>query len=96
MREEEPEKARDAEKGELPVLAWKGGVEKALQKDEKHGTLYYLAQWQGLRGEDLDLDWTEEQEIVCSKTEMKVIFTSDAEKYNKAQKRSEANELRGD
>jgi hypothetical protein len=40
-----------------------------------------LAQWQGLRGEDLNVDLTEEVEIVCTKTSMKVIYTADATKF---------------
>ena len=55
-------------------LGWKGGVERELKKKGKFGTLNYLAQWQGLRGEDLDVDLTNEVEIVCSLTGMKVIF----------------------
>ena len=50
---EDPDLAERARKGELPVLGWKGGVEKKIEKKKKYGTLNYLAQWQGLRGEDL-------------------------------------------
>jgi hypothetical protein len=32
------------------------GVSRSLKKLEKYGSLKYLAQWQGLRGEDLDVD----------------------------------------
>ena len=52
LREKEPELASRAGNGELPVLGWKGGVEKKTKKGEKYGTLFYLAQWQGLRGND--------------------------------------------
>lgn len=38
-REKEPELAARAENGELPVLGWKGGVEKNTIKGEKYGTL---------------------------------------------------------
>ena len=34
-REKYPELAERAEKGELPVLGWKGGVEKKIKKGEK-------------------------------------------------------------
>jgi hypothetical protein len=44
MRLREPELARRAENGELPVLGWKGGVEKKTKISEKYGTLNYLAQ----------------------------------------------------
>jgi hypothetical protein len=84
IREKEPELAERAENGELPVLGWKGGVEKKTKKREKYGTLRYLAAWQGLRGEDLDIDLSQEPELICSKTGMKVIFTGDAKKYGNA------------
>ena len=78
---ESHELAEKAKNGELPPLGWKGGVERKIKKKENYGCLNYLAEWQGLRGEDLDIDLTEEREIVCSKTGMKVIYTSDATKY---------------
>ena len=53
LREKKPELARRAENGELPALGWKGGVETKTKKGEIYGTLFYLAQWQGLRGDDL-------------------------------------------
>lgn len=84
LSKKEPELAEKAKAGELPVLVWKGGVEKKINKKEKYGTFFYLAQWQGLRGEDLDIDLTQETEITCSKTNMKVIYTGDDEKYNNA------------
>lgn len=75
LRAKEPELAKRAEKGELPVLSWKGGVDKEIQKVEKQGTLFYLAQWQGLRGNNLEIDPSRELELTCSKTGMRVIFT---------------------
>ena len=54
-RLQDPDLAARAEKGELVVLAWKGGVQKKGKVDKKAGTLYYLATWQGLRGENLDI-----------------------------------------
>ena len=84
LREKQPELAKRAENGELPVLVWKGGAEKQLKKKEKYGTFNYLAEWQGLRGEDLNIDLSEEPEIICSKTGMKFIYTGDAEKYSNA------------
>jgi hypothetical protein len=77
----EPELAERARNGELPMLGWKGGVEKKSKKKEKYGCLYYLAEWQGLRGEDLDIDLSKEREIICSKTGMKVIYTADIGKF---------------
>ncbi len=84
MVEREPEVAAAAVRGELPPAGWKGGVEKKLKKKEKIGTFFYLAQWQGMRGEDLDIDLEEEPELVCTKTGMRVIFTGDFEKYANA------------
>lgn len=84
LSDKEPELAERAKNGELPVLGWKGGVEKKIKKKEKYGTLFYLAQWQGLRGDDLDIDLSEEAELVCSKTGMKVIYTGDIKKYGNA------------
>ena len=84
LSKKEPALAERAKNGELPVLGWKGGIEKQIKKMEKYGTLFYLAQWQGLRGENLDMDLLEEREIICSKTGMKVIFTGDINKYGKA------------
>ena len=83
LSKKEPILAECAIKGELPILVWKGGVEKKI-KSKKYGTLFYLAQWQGLRGENLDIDLSKEIEITCSKTGMKVIFTSEINKYKKA------------
>ena len=80
----EPELSKLAKKGELPVLGWKGGVEKKIKKKEKYGTLLYLAEWQGLCGEDLDIDLSQEREHVCTKTGMRVNFTDDVDKYRNA------------
>ena len=52
-RIENPGLAEQAIGGELVILPWKGGVEKAIKKKKKFGTHFYLAMWQGLRGEDL-------------------------------------------
>lgn len=84
MRVKEPELAMQAEAGALPVLCWKGGIERKIAQSKKYGTLQYLAQWQGLRGEDLDIDLSEERELICSNTGMKVIFTGDVSKYANA------------
>ena len=80
-RQREPELAAKAAAGELVVLAWKGGVEKAIQKMHKFGTLNYLATWQGLRGEDLLIDMEKEVMLVCSRSKMLVTFTADRTKY---------------
>lgn len=76
-----PNLAQQCRDGELPVLGWKGGVSRSLKKLEKYGSLKYLAQWQGLRGEDLDIDLSEERSLTCSRTKMRVTFTPDRTKY---------------
>ncbi len=81
MARKKPELAERAKRGELPVSEWKGGVAKKIIKSEKYGTLYYLAEWQGLRGDDLDINLSEESELICSRTGMKVIYAGDAQKY---------------
>ncbi|WP_339643686.1 hypothetical protein [uncultured Porticoccus sp.] len=84
LREKEPELASRTENGELPVLGWKGGVEEMTKKGEKYGTLFYLAQWQGLRGNDLDIDLSQEPLLTCSRTGMRIIYTGDPKKYGNA------------
>jgi len=69
--------------GELPQLAWKGGVTRTLKKLTRWGSHHYLAQWQGLRGEPLNLDTENEQTVICARTGMIVTFTSDAGKLAK-------------
>jgi hypothetical protein len=82
LSETDPSLAANAVYGELPMMTWKGGVEKKLKVKEKYGTLRYLAQWQGLRGEDLDIDLSREYELICTRTNMKVVFTGDANKHS--------------
>ena len=71
-----------AEAGELPVMGWTGGVS-ALLKGQKYGSLHYLAQWQGLRGKDLDIDLSQETAIICAKTSVKVIFTANPKRWGR-------------
>lgn len=82
---QQPELAEKALNGELPPLNWKGGVAKKLVKREKFGSLRYLAQWQGLRGENLSIDLDAEVTRICTKTEMVIIFTPDIRKLASAQ-----------
>src|SRR5260370_19207188 len=84
MRLAEPELAKRAEESELVTLAWKGGTEnididehlegKKNKSQKRYGALKYLAMWQGLRGEDLDIEQDAERIIVCAKTKRAVIF----------------------
>jgi hypothetical protein len=80
-RLEDPLLAEKAGNGQLVVLPWKGGVEKAIKKQQRFGTLNYLAMWQGLRGEDLSIDPAEEVVVNCTATGMTVVFTNDMTKY---------------
>ncbi len=80
MREKAPELASRASDGELVTLAWKGGTgsfeeSSAEQKaPTRYGVLLYLATWQGLRGEDLDIDIEAQTAIICMRTKRTVIF----------------------
>lgn len=77
MRTRDPELARRAVAGELVILDWRGGVEKKLLVNEKRGTLNYLATWQGLRGEDLNIVLEVKRIVVCSRTQQTVVFSAD-------------------
>src|SRR4051794_32322770 len=77
LAEQSPELAKAARAGELPVLSWKGGVEKPLRPNRKFGSLFYVAMWQGLRGDNLDINSSQEIQIVCAKTQCRVTFTRD-------------------
>jgi hypothetical protein len=83
-RSEAPVLAAQAEVGQLVVLPWKGGVERAVKKKQKFGTLFYLAMWQGLRADDLNIDSAEETVLGCTATGMTVVFTRDLAKYAEA------------
>ena len=72
---ENPELAKKCLNGELPVLAWKGGVDKHI-KGKKYGALHYLATWQGLRGDDLSIDSSLEIILRCTKTNVEIIYTA--------------------
>jgi hypothetical protein len=71
---DDPGLAERAKQGELVVLNWKGGVSKKLENDSEDGTFNYLATWQGLRGEDLNLDLDKTLTLTCTKYNHKVIF----------------------
>ena len=81
MADEAPTLVARAVAGELVVLPWRGGVEKAIKSKTKYGSFLYVAMLQGLMGQDLDIDATRELTIVCSRTGVPVTFTSDTGKY---------------
>lgn len=60
--------------GVLVPLPWKGGLTEPMPAGRKLGTLYYLATWQGLRGDDLDVDTLVGAEWTCTLTGMAVRF----------------------
>jgi len=75
-------------RGELPSLRWKGGFEidpddpKQLPKmKKKFGCLQYLATLQGVKGESLAIDATQEVAIRCSRTGVLVVFTADCTRW---------------
>lgn len=70
-------------RGELPVLPFKGGVERAI-KGNKIGALHYIAMWQGLRGEDLRIALDSRPVMRCARTGVQVYFTDDVEELGKA------------
>lgn len=70
--------AQQARNGQLMILPWKGGFKKAVKMKQKYGSFYYLAMWQGLRGDDLNIDTESEPTLTCSATSMTTVFTNDA------------------
>lgn len=76
LRQSNPELAQQAENGELPILGWRGGVDPKVKKQEKKsGTLNYLAQWQGLTGQDLNIDLEGGAGMTCTKTNVVVTYS---------------------
>ena len=88
--QENPDLAAKAKAGELPVLAWKGGLEKSIKTKTKVGAMAYLATWQGLRGEDLNIDPDVEICIVCSRTGVSVLFTNQIHRLLQTEESEEA------
>jgi hypothetical protein len=84
MALDDPALEKRARDGELVVLVWKGGADKLTKVGWKYGTHYYLAAWQGLRGETLDIDFDAEVTRRCSRTGMRVVFTGELAKYGKS------------
>jgi hypothetical protein len=78
----QPDLAAAAARGELPSLHWKGGVAGTPKMKKKYGSFFYLATWQGLRGEDLWIDLVAEAQRVCSRTRVTVTFTWDRTKLD--------------
>lgn len=77
LAEDQPKLAKRAKKGELPMLSWKGGVKRHPKKKKKSGSFCYLAQWQGLRGQDLEIDLAEKYTLKCARSGVKVTYSLD-------------------
>lgn len=77
-----PELAEAAKRGELPALQWKGGVAGTPKMKKKYGCLFYLATWQGLRGDNLSIDLERDMPLICSRTGIAVTFTADLSKLD--------------
>ena len=75
MADEDPKLAERARKGVLVPLDWKGGVDKVISSNKKRGSLFYLAQWQGLAGKDLDIDTDGDTRLFCSATGVEVTYS---------------------
>jgi len=73
--------AAAARRGELVPMSWKGGVAPPVRGGRaprrKYGSFHYLAMWQGLRGDDLDIDTDARRQCTCSRQGTVVVFTDD-------------------
>ncbi len=81
---EEDDLEAKALRGELPKLGFYGGFDKPLKnKKPKYGVFHYLAKWQGLRGEDLNIDTIEDEGkmLTCTATGMSTIFTANLDVF---------------
>ena len=84
-----PELASRAKRGELPALDWPGGVDTVPHPSRQFGSLFYLAQWQGLRdeswhgltGSDKNMSTACPVGIKCAASGTVTVFTKDARKY---------------
>ena len=65
-----------AKNGELIKFEWTGGVSIKLKINVFHGTLFYLAKWQGLRSDDLAIDLDGDTFLTCTKTGQIVKYNS--------------------
>ena len=89
LRNTSPELASRAESGELPVLEFPGGVDAADLTSGRFGSLFYLAQWQGLRdapwngltGKEKNMSTTQPIGIRCAASDMFTVFIRDATKF---------------
>ena len=71
----ELELAKRVRDGALAPLGWKGGVANGTKSKKMKGTLFYLAEWQGLAGKDLDIDAEGDTRLVCLATGVEVTYS---------------------
>lgn len=76
LRTQRPDLAGAAQAGELPVLPYRGGVDRPLKRKDKVGSLHYVAMWQALRGEDLALDTSAQPRLTCARHGVTVTYTA--------------------
>ena len=74
---QDPALAEAARAGILVPLSWKGGGSKRTKPNRRYGCFYYLATWQGLRGEYLNINTEAPLQLRCAKHDMLVTFTDD-------------------
>ncbi len=97
IRKSDPELTSRVERGELPVLDWPGGCDAETSPPRQFGSLFYLAQWQGLRGEswhgitgeNKNISTTKPIDIKCAATGVVTTFTKDATKFLSTYRKSE-------
>lgn len=63
-------------------LVWKGGVEKKFLKTTKYESMYYLAIWERLRGENLNINLDSEQSVASAATAIMIIVMPNIEKLS--------------
>lgn len=84
---EDKKLAEKVKNGELPSLGFKGGHHIKLKNSNfKYGTFHYLAELQGLKNQDLNIDFLRDEglSLLCTKTNMKTIFTTNTKKFKNA------------
>jgi hypothetical protein len=81
LRDRRPDLAQAVKQGQLPELPWKGGVAPGLKARRKWGSPYYLAMWQGLRGDPLTATHETDVALTCSATGVTVTYTSDSTRW---------------
>jgi hypothetical protein len=80
LRDKDSATAARAAKGEFVSLPWKGGTDDVEElpagkkASARYGALRYLAMWQGLRGDDLDITTESKTTLVCARTNRSVTF----------------------